>query len=192
MPFSFGKTIDTLIAFRMVKILVQDWKDMDAYKLGIIDENGEFLKKTRELKTIEEKKAFTKFHVIMFRLKKVLQKLPFGKTKLASLAVALALLKEETGTQDSKTVENVVWNYLKETETVETINNLCEQAEKDSPRLLNGSSILTDESISFDGVDLPSGTEVVIESFVGEIFGTRVYGARTNDGKRVFTNEKVH
>lgn len=189
MTFAFGKVVDSLIAFRMVKILVQDWTDMDAFKLGIIDKDGEFLKKTRELKTAEEKKAFTKFHVIMFRLKKLIQKIPFGKNKLGSLAVALMLLKEETGNQTNKMVETVIWAYVKEFESTETINNLCEQADMECPVLLEGTYILKEETLSTDGDVIAVGTPVIIEELVDTVFGVTIFEAKTEDGQTVYVEQ---
>ena len=84
---------DALYTYRFLRILTQSWVDMDAYKLGIIDEKGKVIKKDRN--TSEEKAAFTTFHRLAFNLKRLLEKLPFGKTKLASYASALFLLREE-------------------------------------------------------------------------------------------------
>lgn len=192
MAFTFGKVVDSLIAFRMVKILVQDWIDMDAYKLGIIDKDGNFLKKTRELKTVEEKKAFTKFHVIMFRLKQLLQKLPFGKTKLGSLAAALMLLKEETNTTDTNIVETVVLSHLKETKSHETLNNLCEHVESDS-HVSRGRYILKEESITKDGELLGVGEIVEISDNTPfkEVLGVKLYEAVSLNGQVLYINKGI-
>lgn len=84
---------DALYTYRFLRILTKPWTEMEAYKLGIIDENGKVIKKNRE--TAEEKSAFTTFHRLAFNLKRLLNKLPFGRSKLASYAAALFLLKEE-------------------------------------------------------------------------------------------------
>ena len=89
---------DAYIAYQFIKILATDWEDTDAFKLGIIDADGKVLKKSRELKGAEEKKAYTIFHRLIFNIKKMLQKLPFGRSKLASYAAAMALLKEDCNT----------------------------------------------------------------------------------------------
>jgi len=85
---------DTLYTFRFLKILVTKWTNMDAFKLGLIDENG---KKIKKAQTPEEKTAYSMFHRLVFNIKRLLEKVPFGKTKLASFATALFLIKEETG-----------------------------------------------------------------------------------------------
>ena len=35
-----GRAIDLFVTYRFIKLLVTPFKDTDAYKLGIIDENG--------------------------------------------------------------------------------------------------------------------------------------------------------
>ena len=41
--------------YRFLRILTTAWEDSDAFKLGIIDENGKILKKKNKLKGKEEK-----------------------------------------------------------------------------------------------------------------------------------------
>lgn len=86
--------IDIFVAYQFVKMLTTDWEDTDAFTLGIIDKNGNLLKKHRELKTREEKKAYTVFHRLVWNIKRLLEKLPAGKTKMGSFAAGLWMLKE--------------------------------------------------------------------------------------------------
>jgi hypothetical protein len=92
-----NQTIDIIYTYRFLKILTTKWEDMDAFKLGIIDEKGKLLRKSRELKTTEEKDSYTYFHRIVFNMKRLLNKLPGGETKIASYASALFLIREERG-----------------------------------------------------------------------------------------------
>ena len=87
-------TIDTLIVFRILRLLTKSWEDQEAYKLGIIDSKGKPLKKASSLKTSEERSAYTLLHRLVFNLKRLLAKAPGGRTKLASYIAALALIKE--------------------------------------------------------------------------------------------------
>ena len=93
---------DAIYAFRFLRKLTQRWEDMEAYELGIIDENGKVLKKARDLETAEEKGAYTYFHRLVFNIKRLLEKLPLGKTRLASFATALFLIKENTGMSEEE------------------------------------------------------------------------------------------
>ena len=92
-----SRTGDLFYAFRFLRMLTTPWDKMKAFELGIVDENGKVLKKAKSLTTSEEKAAYTVFHRLVFNLKRLLSKLPFGKTKLASYAAALFLIKEHTG-----------------------------------------------------------------------------------------------
>lgn len=92
---SITGAFDAVIVYKLIQFLATPFEETDAFKLGIIDKDGKVLIKRRKLKTQEQKNAFTIFHVLAFNLKKLLEKLPFGKTKLASFAAALILLREE-------------------------------------------------------------------------------------------------
>ena len=87
--------VDAFIAYKFIKILSTPFEDTEAYKLGIIDKNGKILKKRKELKTGEEKKAYTIIHTLVWNLKKILVKVQLGKSRVGSLAAALYFLKEE-------------------------------------------------------------------------------------------------
>jgi len=99
-----SRTGDLFYAYRFIKLLVTNWDKTAAFDLGIIDDEGKVLKKTRELKTSDEKAAYTVFHRLVFNIKRLLSKLPFGKTKLASWATALFLIKEETGMSEEEII----------------------------------------------------------------------------------------
>ena len=90
-----SRAFDTFITYKIISNLVTDWDDFPAFDHGIIDKNGKLLRKSNTLKTSDEKNSYTLFHRIIFNLKRLLQKLPGGKSKLASYAAGLFLIKEE-------------------------------------------------------------------------------------------------
>ena len=92
-----SRAADTYYTYRLMRTLATSWTDQEAYALGIIDENGKVLRKASSLTTQEEKSAYTLFHRLSFNLKRILEALPFGKSRLGSFAAALFLIKEETG-----------------------------------------------------------------------------------------------
>jgi hypothetical protein len=75
-------------------MLVTQFEDTPAYKLGIIDVKGRNIKKSSELQTGAEKDAYSYLHRLVFNLKKLINKLPGGESKLKSLVAALFLIKE--------------------------------------------------------------------------------------------------
>jgi|TARA_B110000037_G_scaffold219078_1_gene283443 hypothetical protein len=85
---------NAFLAYRFIKILTTPFDEQDAFAKGIIDDEGNVLKTSRDLKSRDEKKSFTTFHKIIFNLKKILAKFPGGKSRIASYAAAMALLKE--------------------------------------------------------------------------------------------------
>lgn len=88
------RLIDNLIAYRMLSMLVTPFVETDAYKLGIIDDKGNNLIKTRNFTKIEQREAYTYLHRLVFNLKKILIKLPGGDSKLKNLIAAFFLIKE--------------------------------------------------------------------------------------------------
>lgn len=93
--------VDTVFVFRFVRMLTMRWEDMDAYEHGIIDKNGVPLKKAKDLKSTPERNSYTPYVRLVFNIKRLLEKLPFGKTKLGSFAAALWLIKEQADLNDA-------------------------------------------------------------------------------------------
>ena len=91
-----SRAADLYYTFRFLKTLVTKWEDMPAYKLGIIDDNGKVIWDKDKSKTGEEKDAYTVFHRLVFNIKRIMQKVPGGRSRLASYAAALFLLREHT------------------------------------------------------------------------------------------------
>jgi len=105
--------VDNLIAYRVLSMLVKPFEETDAYRLGIIDKDGNNLIKSSKLKTSEQREAYTYLHRLVFNLKKILNRLPGGDTKTKNLVAALWLVKE-------------AYTY-KETITEEQLQHLLEQ-----------------------------------------------------------------
>ena len=90
-----SRAFDTFITYKIISNLVTDWEDFPAFDHGIIDKDGKLLRKSSQLKTKDEKESYTLFHRLIFNMKRLIQKLPGGKYKLASYAAGLFLIKEE-------------------------------------------------------------------------------------------------
>jgi len=93
-----SRFVDSVIAYRILKMLTTPFEDTDAFRLGIIDRNGKELMRMQDLNTVEEKDAYSILHRMIFRLKRIVEKVPLENKKLASFAAALALIKEHTNT----------------------------------------------------------------------------------------------
>lgn len=93
--------VDLFLVYQFIRRLATPFKDWEAYKLGIIDENGNILRKRKELTTIKERNAFGIFDVMILNLKKLLAKVPGGSSRIASYAAALFLIREWEHFSDS-------------------------------------------------------------------------------------------
>lgn len=89
-----NKYIDGLIAFRILFLLVQPFDKTDAFKLGIIDKDGTLLKSSDKFTTDDERNALNPLVRLVFNLKRIIGKVPGGKSMLASLVAAYFLIKE--------------------------------------------------------------------------------------------------
>ena len=101
-------SIDNLIAFKILYMLVTPFDKTDAYNLGIIDENGKSLKKVRELKTSQERNAYTALHRLVFNLKRLIARAPGGKSTLVSLIAAYWLIKENESSRYNVKEEDLI------------------------------------------------------------------------------------
>ena len=119
-----NRAIDLVITYRIIKLLVTPFERQEAYKQGIIDKDGNVLKKYRTLKTTKEKQSYTILHRFVFNLKRILQRVGLGG-RLGSFAVALALLLRENKEyeQHKILIESAIVSYLKETKQYDNLLN---------------------------------------------------------------------
>ena len=87
--------VELFITYKFLRLLVTPWKKTEAYDEGVINDKGKLLVKVKD-QTSSQKKTYTTFHRLVFNIKRLMEKIPFGKTRIASYAAALYLLKEET------------------------------------------------------------------------------------------------
>ena len=88
---------DTVYALRFLRLLTMPWEKTAAFKAGVIDENGNRIKKPE---TSEEKEAYTIFHRLVFNIRRLLAKIPLGKSTIARYLAAFWLIKENTDLED--------------------------------------------------------------------------------------------
>ena len=86
--------VDLYFVYKFIKRLTTPFEDWPAYEHGIIDENGNILRKRRSLKLVKERESWTKLDVMVLKLKKLLEKIPGGQTRIGTYAAALWLIKE--------------------------------------------------------------------------------------------------
>jgi len=84
---------DTVYALRFLRLLTMPWEKTEAFKVGIVDDKGKKLKKPD---TPEERGAYSMFHRLVFNLRRLIQKVPGGGSKIASYLAAFWLIRETT------------------------------------------------------------------------------------------------
>lgn len=122
--------IDLFLVYQFIKRLATPFKEWRAYELGIIDEKGNILKdaKTRN-RTVKDREAFGKFDLMILKLKKLLEKIPGGNTRIGSYAAALWLIKEGKEVPSEQQLVEYI-NYIKENKDV---NQKFESMFEDAP-----------------------------------------------------------
>ena len=133
--------IDAFITFRFLKLLVTPFNKTEAFKLGIIDERGKVLRKYKTLAKIEERNSYTILHRLVFNIKKLIEKLPGGKSRLASYAAALFLIKEhvkEYQDSDGILLEKEFYKYLKDNDLIEEEDGEIREEITFADKLLKG------------------------------------------------------
>jgi hypothetical protein len=86
--------VDLFLVYQFIKRLATPFEKWDAYELGIIDEDGMPLKKRKDLRTVKERDAWGLYDVMIAKIKRLIEKVPGGATRLGSYAAALWLIKE--------------------------------------------------------------------------------------------------
>ena len=121
-----GRAIDLFVTYRFIKLLVTPFERTEAFKLGIIDKDGNRIMppkksgvrqtKPEPLRTTEERSAYTVLHKLVFNIKKLFSKVPGLITKLGTYAAALFLLKDtfKESVDDPDVFEREFMKYLKE------------------------------------------------------------------------------
>lgn len=174
------RAVDIYYTFRFLRQLVTPWNETKAYKLGLIDADG---KKLKSAVTAEEKDAYTLFFRLVYNIKRLLNKVPFGKTKLASYVAALWLIKENTDMSAEAVMEG--FKKFVEKQNIELDNTLSESKSwmTKGDNLFPGKyklaehciSPTTGETIAF------KGSMIIVNEMssmpVGNIAGINVYSA---------------
>ena len=129
-----GRAIDLFVTYRFLRLLTTPFEDTQAYKLGIIDANGNRIMQKRikkpvvELVTSEQKNSYTILHKLVFNIKKIFAKVPGLRTKVGTYAAALFLLKDtfKESVNDPDMFEKEFVKYLKEND-IEFDNEISEE-----------------------------------------------------------------
>jgi len=186
-----SKLINTLIVFKIIKMLTTPFEKTKAYELGLIDKFGSRIK-SKKVETTAEKSAFTMLDRLVFNLKRVIEKVPFGKSKFASYAIALALLKEETKMTARQTDElcEDFYKYLKEYGLLE-VEDLTEAAK--IPTGLVGETYRLRRQLKEQNDKIyPEKTEIQLVGEHSIIYGIKLYVGKIEEDRVLVTADDLY
>ena len=186
-----GRAIDLFVTYRFIKLLVTPFNRTDAYKNGIIDENGARLDK--QLNTIDEKNSYTVLHKLVFNITKIFGKVPGLRTKLGTYAAALFLLKDtfKESVDDPDVFEKEFMKYLKE-QGYEIDDSISEEVIGFGEVLPKGEYTLVNDILNAEEEELTarSGDKVVAyddEAPIDTILGVDIFPV-----VHIKTQEKIY
>ena len=174
-----GRAIDLFVTYRFIKLLVTPFEKTDAYKLGVIDENGNRIMpppkggvrqtKPASLNTTEEKNSYKILHKLVFNIKKIFEKVPGLRTKLGTYAAALFLLKDtfKESVDDPDVFEKEFMKYLKE-EGYEIDDSISEEVIGFGEVLPKGQYTLVNDILNKEEEELTAKSGDKVEVFDDE------------------------
>ena len=182
-----GRAIDLFVTYRFLRLLTTPFEDTDAFKLGIIDEKGNRIRKPKstkpavELATTELKNAYTILHKLVFNIKKIFSKIPVLRTKVGTYAAALYLLKDtfKESVDDPDVFEKEFVKFLKEND-IELDDSISEEVIGFGEVLPKGEYVLVNDILNKEEEELSakSGDKVIAyedESPVDTILGVEIF-----------------
>ena len=194
-----GRAIDLFVTYRFLKLLTTPFDKQDAYKLGIIDEKGNRIKKPKstkpavELATSELKNAYTILHKLVFNIKKIFAKVPGLRTKVGTYAAALFLLKDtfKESVDDPDMFEKEFVKFLKEN-NIELDDSISEEVIGFGEILPKGEYVLVNDILNKEEEELSakSGDKVIAyedEAPVDTVLGVEIFPV-----VHVKTQEKIY
>jgi hypothetical protein len=116
--------VDAVLTYQFIKKLTMPFNQWPAYKLGLIDQNGNFLKARKDF-TPREKDALGMYDVMIANLKKILAKVPGGGSRLGTVAATLLLLRSNPVHEENQYIAKDL-NEKLEQDLIQIINQLQE------------------------------------------------------------------
>ena len=194
-----GRAIDLFVTYRFLRLLTTPFEKTDAFKLGIIDKNGNRVKLPKstkpavELATSELKNAYTILHKLVFNIKKIFAKVPGLRTKVGTYAAALFLLKDtfKEHIEDPDMFEKEFIKFLKEN-NVELDTEISEEVIGFGEVLPKGEYVLKSDILNKEEEELTAkkGDKVVAyddEPPIDTVLGVEIFPV-----VHVKTQEKIY
>lgn len=111
--------VDLFLVYQFLRRLATPFEEWDAFKTGVIDERGNILKKRKDRLLVKERESFGLFDLMILKIKRLIEKVPGGKTRIASYAAALYLIKEDWESMSEEQLEASIEEYFSNLESIE-------------------------------------------------------------------------
>jgi len=181
-----SRAIDLLITYRVIKMLVTPFEKTDAYKYGIIDKNGKVLRKNKTLTIAKEKDSYTILHRFVFNLKRIINFIPGGKSKLGTYAAALGLLLKEGKDINMVELERDLYKHLSENNLIKLDDDVKESVGFDY--LPEGRFLIVDKLEDLNGTTTADVGDIVYttedQKPFDNYFGVNLYNVINEDTKK--------
>ena len=147
-----GRAIDLFVTYRFIRLLTTAFEKSDAFKMGIIDKDGN--RTDKKLETSAEKNAYTVLHKLVFNIKKIFGKVPGLRTNIGTYAAAIFLLKDtfKEHVEDPQVFEKEFMKFIKEN-NIELDDTIVEEVTLDNGKLGKGIYKLTQDVIATEEDD---------------------------------------
>ena len=193
-----GRAIDLFVTYRFLKLLTTPFEKTDAYKLGIIDKDGNRIRKEKstkpavELATSELKNAYTILHKLVFNIKKLFAKVPGLRTKVGTYAAALFLLKDtfKESVDDPDMFEKEFVKYLKEND-IEFDDSISEEVIGFGEILPKGEYVLVNDILNKEDEEIAASAGDLVMTFEDQAPVDTILGVDIFPVIHVASNEKI-
>ena len=182
-----GRAIDLFVTYRFIKLLTTPFNRTEAFKLGIIDKDGNRILQPNstqpavELATAQLQNAYTVLHKLVFNIKKIFEKVPGLRTKVGTYAAALFLLKDtfKEHVEDPDVFEKEFMKYLKEND-VEFDDSISEEVIGFGDILPKGEYVLVNDILNKEEEELSAkkGDKVIAfedEPPIDTVLGVEIF-----------------
>ena len=85
--------VDIFLVYQFLRRLATPFEKWEAFKTRVIDKEGKIIVGKRD-RDFRQKQSLKVFDVMILKLKRLIGKVPMGKSRIASYAAALWLIRE--------------------------------------------------------------------------------------------------
>ena len=142
--------VDIYLVYQFLRRLATPFTKWEAFKTGVIDKEGKVLI-PKNKRTPEQQGSFKVFDVMILKLKRLLGKIPGGKSRIASYAAALWLIREYDESKSEEQILSEDVDYLKYIQYVrnERFSRFRKMIEDAPVNAMSGGGVATFDPILF-------------------------------------------